>query len=267
MHAIWKGVISFGLVNIPVQLFSASHEKEISFVLLHKKDLSQIRYARMCKNEEKEVPWNEIVKGYEFQKGEYVVFDEKDFEKAHIKKTKSIEILQFLEEDAIDTIYYAKPYFLEPDKNGEKAYGLLRDALKKTKKMGLAQFVLRNKEHIAVIKVHNNMLIINELRYENEITPAIDIKIPSSIKNNKELDMAIQLIDQLTGTFQPKQYKDTYSEEIKKIVKRKAKGQPVHIESKEKISPSKVHDIMSLLEASLEQKKKPRKKSNKTKSA
>ncbi len=264
MRSIWKGVISFGLVNIPVQLFVATHEKEISFILLHKKDHSQIRYARICKTEEKEVPWKDIVKGYEYKKGEYVVFDEEDFEKAHLKKSKTIEILQFLSEDAVDTMYYARPYFLEPEKSGEKAYALLREALKKSSKMGLAKFVLRNKEHIAVLKVHNDMLILNELRYENEIIPSVDIQIPSTKIERKELEMAIQFIDQLTGTFQPKKYKDTYIEEIKKIIQKKAKGALVHVKGEEQPSPTKVHDIMSLLQASLERKKKPRKKINKT---
>lgn len=258
MRAIWKGALRFGLVNIPIHMYTASHDKEISFVMLHKKDLSPIRYARMCKAEEKEVPWNEVVKGYEYEKDNFVVMDEKDFEKVNLKKTKTIEIINFIDEDEIDTIYYVKPYFLEPDKNAEKAYSLLRDALKKSKKVGLAKYVLRNREHIAVIKIHENMLILNELRYQNELIPAEDLKIPSAGKPTaKELDMAIQLINQLTVPFKPEEYEDTFTEEVKQIIKQKAKGKPIHPNAKAPKS-SKVHDIMSLLQASLDDRKKPK---------
>lgn len=262
-RAIWKGAISFGLVNIPVSLFTASREKEISFVLLHKKDLSEVRYARMCKTEEKEVPWNEIVKGFEYEKGNYVVLDDKDFEKVNLQKTKTIEIVNFVNEDEVDSIYYVKPYFLEPDKNSAKAYSLLRDALKKSKKVGIAKYVLRNREHIAVVKTHGNMIIINELRYQNELVSEQNLNIPPVTKaNGKELDMAIQLIDQLTVPFEPTEYKDTFTEEMKKMIKQKAKGKPIHPKT-EKPQSTKVHDIMSLLQASLENNKKPQKRSRK----
>ncbi len=128
MRPVWKGALSFGLVNIPVRMYSAAREKELSFVLLHKKDLSQVRYARICKAEEKEVPWEEIVKGYEYEKGDFVVIKDEDFEKANLKKTKSVEIVSFAEGEEIDSLYYVKPYFLEPEKGAEKAYSLLRGA-------------------------------------------------------------------------------------------------------------------------------------------
>ena len=263
MRSMWKGAISFGLVNIPVSMYTASQAKEISFVLLHKQDMSQIRYVRMCKSEDKEVPWKDIVKGYEVDSGDYVVMEDKDFEKANLKKTKTIEIVNFIDEDEIDTIYYVKPYYLEPGKHAEKAYGLLRDALKKSKKVGLARYVLRNKEHLAVIKFHDNMIVLNELRYETELMKAQDLNIPAAGKSNpKEMDMAIQLIDHLTVPFTPAKYKDTYIEEIKEIIKQKAKGKIIHPKT-EKAEPSgKVHDIMTLLQASLD--KKPTAKKKKT---
>lgn len=265
MRAIWKGAISFGLVNIPVNMYTASHDKEISFVLLHKKDHSEIRYARICKAEGKEVPWNEIVKGYEIDKGDFVILQDEDFEKANPQKTKTIEIINFINEDEIDTIYYVKPYFLEPGKNAEKAYSLLREALKKSKKVGLAKFVLRNREHLAVIKIHDNMIILNELRYQNELVQAQDLKLPSVSKSNgKEVDFAMQLIDMLTIPFKPQAYKDTFTEEIKQIIKQKSKGRPIHVKTEEPQMTGKVHDIMSLLKASLENKKKSPKKSRKT---
>lgn len=259
MRSIWKGAISFGLVNIPVSLYTASETKEISFTLLHKKDLSEVRYARICKNEDKEISWNEIVKGYEYEKGDFVIFDDKDFEKINLKKSKTIEIINFIKEDEIDTLYYVKPYYLEPGKHSEKVYELLREALKKSKKVGLAKFILRNKEHIGLVKCYNNMLILNELRYETELLKAEDLNIPAFSKvNPKEMEMAIQLIEQLTVPFKPKDYKDTYTEEIKRMIKQKAKGKPIHPKGDEK-SPTKVHDIMSLLKQSLD--KKPKKKS------
>ena len=264
MRAMWKGLLSFGLVNIPVSLYTASQEKELSFMLLHKKDQSEIRYARICKTEGKEVPWNEIVKGYEYEKGNFVILDDEDFKKANLKKTKTIEIVSFIKESEIDSIYYVKPYFLEPDKGANKAYILLREALKKSKKVGLAHYVLRNREHFAVIKVHKNALIVNELRYQNELVHLEDLKIPETAKGSpKELEVAIQLIDHLTGPFEPRIYKDTYAEELKEIINQKAKGKPIHPKAEPESSP-KVHDIMTLLKASLETKKKPTKRSSKT---
>ncbi len=253
MRSIWKGFISFGLVNIPVRMYTASQDKEISFVLLHKKDLSHIHYARICEAENKEVPWEEIVKGFEMENGNVVVFQDSDFEKVNGKKTRTIEIMNFIDEDEIDSIYYVRPYFLEPDKNGEKAYALLRDALKKSKRVGLAKYVLRNREHLAVVKFYDNMIIINELRYESELRKSKELKIPAVVTQSKEINMAIELIDQLTVSFNPKKYKDTYVEEVKQIIKRKAHGRPLQ-PKKEKHPSPKVHDIMTLLEESLGKK-------------
>lgn len=258
MHSIWKGSISFGLVNIPVKMYTASQEKEFKFVLLHKKDHSQIRYARICKAEDKEVPWNEIVKGFEYEPGEFVVLTEEDFQKANLKKTKSLEITDFVNEEEIDPIYYSKPYFLEPEKNAEKAYNLLREALQKSQKVGIVEFVIHNREHIAVIKPFENALILNELRYEEEIIHADELELPAPKKiPEKELDIAIQLIDNMTTRFNLAKYKDTYSEEIRKIIHQKAKGKKIHPKGNEP-KPSKVVDIMSLLKESLE--KAPKKK-------
>lgn len=260
-RALWKGAISFGLVNIPVHLYTATEEHELSFVLLHKKDLSEIRYARICKTEEKEVPWSDIVKGYEYAKGDYVVMNDEDFEKANPKKTKTIEIVSFVEESEIDSMYYVKPYFLEPEKNSANAYSLLRDALKKSKKVGLAKYILRNREHLAVIKIHENMLILNQLRYQNELQEP-ELNIPATKASAKEIDIAIQLINHLTEPFKPEKYKDSYTEEVKEIIKKKSKGKPVHPKTEEPKS-TKIHDMMSLLKASLEEKPEQRKRKRK----
>lgn len=254
MHSIWKGSISFGLVNIPVHMFSGSKERELKFVLLHKKDNSQIRYARICKLEDKEIPWNEIVKGYEYEKDKFVIMEDKDFEKANLKKTQTIEIVSFVDQDEINSVYYVKPYFLKPDKGATKAYEILLAALKKSKKVGIARYVIKNHEHLAVIKPFENGLVLNELRYSDELMKIKEMDLPSAAKiPAKETDMAVKLIDQLTTHFKPEKYEDLYTEEIKQIIKKKAKGRLVKPkEVKSKAKPSKVHDIMELLQASLE---------------
>lgn len=258
MHSVWKGALTFGLVNIPVRMYTASRERELTFVLLHKKDHSHIRYKRICESEKKEVAWNEIEKGYKIEKGNYVVLDEKDFRKANVKKTSSIEIQCFIEEEEIDTMYYAKPYFLEPDKTALKAYCLLRDALKKTKKVSLAKYVIHHKEHIGVVKMHGNALILNQIRYKNEMLDEKELKIENVKSSAKEMETAVQLIDQLTENFKPEKYKDTYMEEVKKIIKKKAKGKVVQAPSEKVPKPTKIRDIIPLLQASLKETKKAR---------
>lgn len=261
MKSLWKGALSFGLVNIPIELFSAAVSQEIKFTLLHESDLSPIRYARICKAEDKEVPWNEIVKGYENEKGNYIVMSDEDLKKAMASKSKTIEILQFTDEDAIDSIYYEKPYALQPQKGSEKAYALLVEALKKSKKIGIAQYALHNRAHIGALKVYQNLIMINQLRYESEIVDMDNFKIPTEKKvSPKEMDIALQLINHMTSDFHPEQYKDTYVEDIKEIIRQKEKGKKF-VTKKQAAPTEKVHDIMSLLKASLEEKeKKPKRK-------
>lgn len=262
MHALWKGSISFGLVNIPVKIYSASREKELKFEMLHKKDHAQIRYARICKAEEKEVPWEEIIKAYEYHPGEYIIFNEEDFKKINADKMQTIEIVDFVKEEEVDSVYYAKPYFLEPEKGGSSAYLLLRDALRKSKKVGIAKFILHHREHIAVIKPYHNSIILNQLRYADEMLSTDELKIPPKEKTSlKELEIALKLIDHLTTTFVPDKYEDTYREEIKQIIAQKAKGKKIRSQ-KEAKHPSKVLDIMELLKASLEQTNKKTRKRN-----
>lgn len=252
MRPIWTGSLSFGLVNIPIRLYAAvAEEAHISFDMLHKKDLSPIRFVRICKADGQEIPYKDIVKGYEYEKGEYVIVSDEDFEKANVQKTKTIEIIDFVIETEIDTVYYEKPYYLEPEKSAIKAYALLRDALKKSKKVGVAKFVLRNREHLAIIKPDKNALMINQLRFHQELRKEEDFNLPSSISvSSKEMEMALKFIHQLTVKFNPKIYHDTYSEELKALIKRKIKGKKPQKKGKEP-KPTKVHDIMSMLKASL----------------
>jgi len=194
MRPLWKGSISFGLVNIPVRLYSASKQRELKFHLLHKKDLSEIRYARICKSEEKEVPWKDVVKGYDLGEGEYVVLTPEDFERAQPKKMHSLEILSFVDVAEIDPLYYQTPYFLEPEKGAAKAYALLREALEESKKGALAKFVFHDHEHIGLIKPKDSILMLVQLRYNNELLSQKELNIPSKEGvSKKELEVAIKL--------------------------------------------------------------------------
>jgi DNA end-binding protein Ku len=252
MRSIWKGSISFGLVNIPVKMYSASHERELKFHLLHKKDMSEIRYARICKEEEKEVPWSEIVKGYDYANGEFVILEEADFKKAEEGRSKAIEIIEFANESEIDTIYYDKPYFLEPDKS-HNAYILLREALHKTGKVGIAKFTVHSRQHICVLKSFENLIVLNQLRYQEEILNPNSLEIGDKEKaSSKELEVAVKLINHLTTRFDPQKFKDTYVDDLKEIIEKKAKGKKILPKGIEREKPSKVQDIMSLLKASLE---------------
>lgn len=192
MRAIWRGSLSFGLINIPVRLYSATQEHALTFDLLHKKDLSPIRYARICKADGKEIPYEDIVKGYEYQKGDYVVLVDEDFKRANVKKTKSIEMIEFTQESEVNPLYYEKPYYLEPDKGADKAYALLREALVKSKKVGIAKFVLHNREHLALIKPYGKLLILNQLRYADEIRQYHELHLPSKeVASSREIGMAL----------------------------------------------------------------------------
>lgn len=257
MRSLWKGSISFGLINIPVSLYTATQEKELKFTLLHKKDLSQIRYARMCKKEEKEVPYEDIVKAYE-ENGQYIVISDEDFEKAAPEKTRTIEILTFIDENEIDSIYFERPYYLKAEKQGVKAYTLLLQALKKSGKVAIAKYVFKNHEHIGAIIPYEDVLVLDQMRFHDQIIEASKVESPSAKVEHREIEMAIALIEQLTGKFKPESYHDTYVKELEQIIKKKGKGVKITPKGKEP-KPSKVYDIMTLLKASIEQKSKPSK--------
>jgi len=254
MRSIWSGAIGFGLVNIPVKLFSAVQGSELDLDMLDKKDHSKIRFQRVNESSGKEVAYENIVRAYNLD-GQYVVLDDDDFKKASPEKTKMIEIAEFVEEKEIDSMYYETPYYLEPQKAGAKAYGLLRDALKKTGKTGLATFVLRSKESLALLKVSGDVLILQKIRYQQEIRKPDDLSIPTSTSKAPELKMAISLIDQLSGKFDISKYKDTYTDELMKLINAKAKGKKLP-EPTMRVVHSKSQDLMSQLKASLETKKK-----------
>lgn len=250
MRSIWTGAISFGLVNIPVKLYSAVQQQELDLDMLSKKDLSPIRYARISKSTGKEVDYKDIVKGYEYEKGHYVVVTDEDFRKASPEKSKTIDIRDFVNEDEIESIFFEKPYYLEPDKGAAKAYTLLMKALEKSKKVGIAQFMIRNRERIGALKVVDGVLVLNQLRYASEVRSTEELNIPEEKLSPKEIDLAMKLIDQLTEKFEPRAYKDTYVEELKKIIEAKAHGKKIKAPAVKK-PKANVKDIMSVLQQSL----------------
>ncbi len=228
MRAIWSGALSFGLVNIPVKLYSATEEKYLHFDLLRKTDLSPIKYMRVAKVDGKEVAFEDIVKGYEYKKGRYVVLTDEDFEKADVKRTRTIEIVGFTQEHAVDPIFFEKPYYLEPENGAERPYSLLVEAMKLTEKAGIARFVLRNRERLGVLKPLQNGLVLDQIRFGYEIRPIGQLNTPTAADiKQPELDMATTLIDKLTMKFDPGKFKDSYREAIRSMIEEKAQGKEI----------------------------------------
>lgn len=254
MRAIWTGSIGFGLVNIPIKLYSAVEESSLDLDMLDKKDHANIRFKRVNENTGKEVAWQNIVRGYLLNE-RYVVLDDADFEKASPEKTKHIEITQFIDETEIDSTYFELPYYLEPEKTGTRAYVLLRDALEKTGKAGVGMFVMHKREHICIIKAKDDVLVLNRIRFPQEIRSSKDLKLPATKSKPAELKMAVNLIDQLTEPFDPKRYKDDYTGKLMKIIEAKAKGKKAPFKPM-KVVHSKTQDLMDQLKASLSTSKK-----------
>jgi DNA end-binding protein Ku len=254
MRAIWTGSIGFGLVNIPIKMYSAVEESTLDLDMLDKKDHSNIRFKRVNENTGKEVAWGNIVRGYLYN-DRYVVLDDTDFEKAMPERTKHIEITQFIDEKEIDSTFFEVPYYLEPAKGGERAYVLLRDALEKTEKAGVGMFVMHKKEHVAIIKALDDVLVLNRIRFPQEIRSPKELKIPESKTKPNELKMAVSLIDQLTEPFDPARYKDDYTDKLMKVIEAKAKGKKTPFKPM-KVVHSKTTDLMDQLKASLTPRKR-----------
>lgn len=255
MRAIWSGSVGFGLVNIPVKLYSASQAHDgLDLDMLHKDDHSPIRYARICRQDGEEVPYDEIVKGYEYRDGDYVVLTKEDFKKADAKKTKTLEIKQFVDESEIDSRYFEKPYYLEPDKDAERAYALLRDALAKSGKIALAKYAMRARDNMGAIKPIGDALVLNQMRFPADLRSPADLKFPKEKAQKEELQMALALIKQLDKPFIPEDWHDTYTEELEEIIEEKAKGRKPKTRGKAP-RETKVKDLMSTLRASLDSNK------------
>lgn len=249
--AIWTGSIAFGLVNIPIKMYSAISETNIDLDMLDKTDHQPIKYKRVNEKTGKEVAWKDIVKGFEMN-GQYVVLDDKDFERAAAEKTKRIEIKAFVQQDEIDPIYFDTTYFLEPEKNNAHSYILLKNAMNKTGMVGLGSYVLRNREHLCIIKVYQNALVLTKIHFEHDIRSLDDLNIPEKdTKQNKaELDMAISLIENMKAPFDISPFKDEYTEQLMKFIEQKAKGK-VPKAPKTKELPKEVNSLMDQLKASL----------------
>ena len=257
---IWKGTINFGLVNIPVALYSAEADNSIDFDLLDKRDFSRVRYRRVNEKTGREVPWDEIVKGYEYKKGEYVALTDDDFLKANVEATQSIDIFDFVDAADISPIYFDKPYYLVPLKNGQRAYALLREVLRRTGKVGIARVVIRTRQHLAALLADGPVLILNLLRFSHELRDpsALDVPAAGSKGSNQELKMAEQLVETMAGKWDPKKYRDEYHQDLLQLIDKKIKsGQTKAIEPAEAAprpkQQGKIIDIMHLLRQSVEQ--------------
>ncbi len=255
MRAIWTGAIGFGLVNIPIRIFSATQDSNLDLDMLDKSDHSKIRFKRVNENSGKEVTWENIIKAYDYD-GKYIVLDDDDYKKASPEKSKIIEITEFVQETEIQSIFYETPYFLEPQKSGVKAYMLLREALKKSGKVGLGNFVMRSKESLCVLKPMDNAIVLQGIRFAQEVRDINDLDIPGTAGiKPAELKMALSLIDQLTDKFDISKYKDTYTDELMKVIHAKAKGKAVKPAAM-RVVHSRSKDLMDQLKESLAVKKK-----------
>jgi len=254
MRSIWKGAISFGLVNIPVKLYSATQQSNISLDMVDKRDHARIRYIRVNEDTGKEVQWENIGKAYKINDN-YIVLEDEDYEKASPEKSKIIEVNQFVDEKEIDTIYFENSYYVEPEKSGVKAYALLREALKKSGKVGVAQFVLRTAATLTVLKPMDNVIVLSKIRFAEEIRSMEELSLPAKTEvKPAELKIALSLIDQYTQEFDISAYKDEYAAALRQVIEAKASGKSPKVK-KLKIIPSKSDDLMTQLKASLNKKK------------
>ncbi|WP_026576576.1 non-homologous end joining protein Ku [Bacillus sp. UNC438CL73TsuS30] len=258
MHTMWKGSISFGLVNIPIKLHTATEDKDIKLRTLHNKCHAPIRYEKICTVCEEEVKPEDIVKAYEYTKGKFVVLDNDDLEKLRKEnEDKAVEIIDFVKMEQIDPIYFDRSYYMSPNEGGGKAYSLLRKALHETGKVGLAKIVIRSKEQMAVIRVYENTLVMETIHYPDEVRNASDVpSVPSEDKvTKKELDTAIMLIDQLTTDFTPEKYTDEYRTALLELIESKRMEKETVVTPAAKESPSNVTDLMAALQASIDRTK------------
>ena len=255
MRAIWKGSISFGLVNIPIALYPATRREELKFRLLRAKDLSPVSYKRVAEADGKEVPWDEIVKGYEYEKGKYVVLKDEDFQRVDLEATQTVDIQDFVDEEEIDPMFFYKPYYLEPQKGGDKAYVLLRDALEDSKKVGIAKVVIKTRQYLAGVKPEDSILVLELMHFAEELAEADKLHVPKITEPGKrEINMAKSLIDSMSSKWNPEKYRDDYREALMEVIEEKVEAGGKEIEEKPKKAPkpTKVIDLVSVLQQSLE---------------
>jgi DNA end-binding protein Ku len=255
-RAIWKGSISFGLVNIPIALYSATRREELKFRLLRKSDLSPVNYKRVAEKDGKEVSWDQIVKGYEYEKGKYVVLKDEDFERVDLEATQTVDIKDFVDQEEIDPMFFYKPYYLEPQKGGDKAYALLRDALKDSNKIGIAKVVIKTRQYLAGVKPEDGALVLELMHFADELADPEKLHVPKKTEVGKrEMNMAKSLIDSMSSKWDPEKYKDDYREALMEVIEEKVEAGGKEIEEKPKKAPkpTKIIDLVSVLQKSLEQ--------------
>jgi DNA end-binding protein Ku len=254
MRAIWKGSISFGLVNIPIALYPATRKEDLKFRLLRAKDLSPVNYKRVAEKDGREVPWDEIVKGYEYEKGKFVVLNEKDFQRVDLEATQTVDIKDFVDLDEIDPMYFYKPYYLEPQKGGDKAYALLREALADGKKVGIAKVVIKTRQYLAGVKALKHALVLELMHFAEELADAEKLNVPKKTEVGKrEKEMAEALVKSMTSKWDPEKYKDDYRDALMEVIEEKVEsgGKEIEDKPKEKKPSTKVIDLVSVLQESL----------------
>jgi len=266
MRAIWKGSISFGLVNIPIALYPATRKEELKFRLLRSTDHSPVSYKRVAAADGKEVPWDQIVKGYEYEKGKFVVLNEKDFQRVDLEATQTVDIQDFVDIEEIDPMYFYKPYYLEPQKGGDKAYVLLREALADGKKVGIAKVVIKTRQYLAGVKAMKHALVLELMHFAEELSDAEKLNVPKTLEPGKrEMDMAKALVDSMSAKWDPQKYHDDYREALLEVIEEKVESGGKEIEDKPKkaAAATKVIDLVAVLQQSLAKsqgaKKKPAK--------
>jgi len=269
MRAIWKGSISFGLVNIPIALYPATRKEDLKFKLLRSSDHSPVNYKRVAAADGKEVPWDQIVKGYEYEKGKFVVLNEKDFQRVDLEATQTVDIQDFVDIDEIDPMFFYKPYYLEPQKGGDKAYVLLREALADGKKAGIAKVVIKTRQYLAGVKAMKHALVLELMHFAEELSDAEKLNVPKTLEPGKrEMDMAKALVDSMSAKWDPEKYHDDYREALLEVIEEKveAGGKEIDDKPKKAPTPTKVIDLVAVLQQSLAKsqsaKKKPATKSS-----
>ena len=260
-RALWKGSIAFGLVNIPIELHTAVQDHRPHFRMLHAKDKSPVRFDRVCIKDGTPVAWEDLVKGYEYAKGRFVVVTKEDFRAAAVEKTKTVDIIDFVDADDIDDRYFETPYYLAAAKGAEHAYAVLREAMRASKRIGVAKFILRDTQHLAAIEVIGDALVLTMMRFSDELVEEGDLSFPpASAVRKSELEMAKALIKSLDAEWDPSKYGDQYRDNLMRIIKGKVQGKTVRLEPEQPERPAEVVDLMARLKRSLGQTRKTQKK-------
>jgi DNA end-binding protein Ku len=256
MHSIWKGAISFGLVNIPIALFSGiKRDEDIHFHMLRKSDQSRVRNKRVAESDNEDVAWDDIVKGYEYEKGKYVVMSDEEMASVELKSTRVMDISSFVEIAEIDPVYFSTPYLIQAEKGGEKAYGLLVDVLEDTKTAAIAKVVLRGgREHLVAVMARQKRLVADVLYFHEELQPVTVVSAPEGKVQDREREMARKLIDSMKAEWNPDEYKDDYEKALKTLIQRKLSGKKITAPKAPSSRPSNVIDLVDILRQSLDQK-------------